>query len=57
MLFICNTFIMIKLFNPSDDFVDIKQGKGFVQVIITPFFICDGAESDEDRFGGFGSTG
>ena len=49
--------IMIKLFNPSDDFMEIKQGKGFVQGIVTDFYICDGAESDESRFGGFGSTG
>ena len=49
--------IMIKLFNPSKERVKIKQGQGIAQGIILPFFICDGAESDADRNGGFGSTG
>ena len=49
--------IMIKLFNPSKERIKIKQGQGFAQGIVTPFFICDGAESDEGRTGGFGSTG
>ena len=48
--------IMIKLYNPSDEDVEIEQGKGFAQGIVTPYFICDGAKSDEDRTGGFGST-
>ena len=34
-----------------------EAGKGFAQGIITDFYICDGAESDENRTGGFGSTG
>lgn len=49
--------IMIKLYNPSKERVKIKQGQGFAQGIVLPFFICKGAESDESRFGGFGSTG
>ena len=49
--------IMIKLYNPSDDKVSIPAGQGFAQGIVTPFFICEGAESDENRTGGFGSTG
>ena len=49
--------IMIKLYNPSPNMVKIEAGKGFAQGIITDFYICDGAESDEDRVGGFGSTG
>ena len=48
--------IMVKLYNPSDEFVIIGQGKGFAQGIVMPYFICNGAESDEDRTGGFGST-
>ena len=48
--------IMIKLYNPSDETVEIRQGKGFAQGIVIPYLICDGAESDEDRIGGFGST-
>ena len=48
--------IMIKLYNPTNDRVIIEKGKGFAQGIITPYIICNGAESDEDRTGGFGST-
>lgn len=48
--------IMIKLHNPSDEDVEIEQGKGFAQGIVMPYFICNGAESDEDRTNGFGST-
>ena len=48
--------IKIKLRNPSDEIVIIEQGKGFAQGIVVPFLICRGAESDEDRTGGFGST-
>lgn len=48
--------IMIKLYNPSNEQVTIEKGKGFAQGIITPYIICDGAKSDEDRTGGFGST-
>lgn len=48
--------IMIKLYNPSDNIVEIEQGKGFAQGIVTTYFTCHGAESDEDRTDGFGST-
>lgn len=48
--------IKIKLRNPSEETVEIKQGKGFAQGIVLPCMICRGAESDEDRTGGFGST-
>lgn len=48
--------IMIKLHNPSNETVHIPKGKAFAQGIVLPFQICDGAESDEDRTGGFGST-
>lgn len=49
--------IMIKLHNPSNETVYISKGKAFAQGIILPYIICDGAESDEERTGGFGSTG
>lgn len=55
--------IMIKLRNPSklrsphNLFVELEQGKAFAQGIVLPYQICDGAESDENRTGGFGSTG
>ena len=49
--------IMIKLHNPSDKTVYIPKGKAFAQGIVLPYQICDGAESDENRTGGFGSTG
>ena len=48
--------IMIKLYNPTNEQVIIEKGKGFAQGIITPYIICDGAESDDNRTGGFGST-
>ena len=55
--------IMIKLRNPSklrsphNQFVELEKGKAFAQGIVLPYQICDGAESDENRTGGFGSTG
>lgn len=49
--------IMVKLHNPSNNTINVEAGKGFVQGIVTDFYICEGAESDESRFGGFGSTG
>lgn len=49
--------IMIKLHNPSNNTVCISKGKAFAQGIVLPYIICDGAESDENRTGGFGSTG
>ena len=48
--------IMIKFYNPSSEIIEIEQGKGFAQGIVVPYLICDGAASDEDRVGGFGST-
>ena len=48
--------IMIKLYNPSDKQIDINIGDGLAQGIIVPYYICDGADSDEQRVGGFGST-
>ena len=49
--------IMIKLHNPSNKTVYISKGKAFAQGIVLSYMICDGAESDENRTGGFGSTG
>lgn len=49
--------IMIKLRNSQNILVELEQGKAFAQGIILPYQICDGAESDENRTGGFGSTG
>ena len=34
----------------------IEEGKAFCQGIVTRYYICDGAESDVQRNGGFGST-
>ena len=48
---------MIKLRNPSNMVVELEKGKAFAQGIVLPYQICDGAESDEERTGGFGSTG
>ena len=49
--------IMIKLRNSYNIVVELEQGKAFAQGIVLPYQICDGAESDENRTGGFGSTG
>lgn len=48
--------IMIKLYNPSSETISIMRGKAFAQGIITQYFICQDAECDDDRTGGFGST-
>ena len=48
--------IMIKLYNPSSETVVIEKGNGFAQGIVVPYLICEGAESDKVRTGGFGST-
>lgn len=48
--------IMCKLYNPSTHDVVIKKGNGFAQGIVIPYFICEGAESNKVRVGGFGST-
>ena len=36
--------IMVKLYNPSPSDVVIEKGKGFVQGIVVPYLICEGAE-------------
>lgn len=48
--------ILIRMYNPSWDDIVIRCGEAFAQGIILPYIICDGAESDSIRIGGFGST-
>lgn len=48
--------IMIKMYNPSSEPIVIEERKAFCQGIVTRYYICDGAESDVQRNGGFGST-
>lgn len=48
--------IMIKLYNPSSEAISIMRGTAFAQGIITQYFICQDAECDDNRTGGFGST-
>lgn len=49
--------ILIKLYNPSDGLITLHKDLGFAQGIVMRYAICDGAESDDERIGGFGSTG
>lgn len=48
--------IIISIENPSDKDVELTQGKPFVQGIIVNYEIPEGAESRDERNGGFGST-
>lgn len=48
--------IMAKLENSSDEVIDIPQGKAFMQGLVVPYIVPEGAESDVQRDGGFGST-
>ena len=48
--------IIISLENPSDQDVELPEGKHFAQGIIVKYEIPEGAESDAARNGGFGST-
>lgn len=48
--------IIISLENPSNQDVELAQGKPFVQGIIVNYEIPEGAESTDERNGGFGST-
>ena len=48
--------IIISLVNPSDKDIELEQGKPFAQGIVVNYEIPDGAESDAERNGGFGST-
>lgn len=48
--------ILVSLENPSDHAVPLPEGKPFAQGIIVRYEVPEGAESDEVRKGGFGST-
>ena len=48
--------IIISLENPSDKDVMLEEGKPFAQGIVVKYEVPEGAASDADRNGGFGST-
>jgi dUTP pyrophosphatase len=48
--------IIVSLENPSDKTVLLKEGKPFAQGIVVRYEVPEGAESEESRNGGFGST-
>lgn len=48
--------IIISLVNPSDMAVLLEEGKPFAQGIVVKYEVPEGAESEEARNGGFGST-
>ncbi len=48
--------IIISLENPSKTTVPLPEGKPFVQGIVVNYEAPEGAESDDSRNGGFGST-
>ena len=48
--------IIISLVNPSDTAVLLEEGKPFAQGIVVKYEVPEGAESEEARNGGFGST-
>lgn len=48
--------IIISMVNPSNQDIELEQGKPFAQGIIVKYEVPEGAESDAERNGGFGST-
>ena len=48
--------IIISMENPSDEHVQLHEGKPFAQGIVVKYEIPEGAGSDDARNGGFGST-
>lgn len=48
--------ILVAFENPSGTDIQLEQGTPFVQGIIVRYEIPEGAESDAERKGGFGST-
>ena len=48
--------IIISLVNPSPVTLELPEGKPFAQGIVVRYEIPEGAESEEARNGGFGST-
>ena len=48
--------IIVSLENPSAQSIELPQGKPFAQGIVVRYEVPEGAESDDARNGGFGST-
>ena len=49
--------IMLKLYNPMDSYMRVKDGEAIVQGVITEYHTCDDEEEIvEKRMGGMGST-
>lgn len=53
--------IMVKIINPSEEFVTLAKGAGFVQGIITNYLVAEDyalerSATQQSRKGGFGST-
>lgn len=49
--------IMVKLYNPMDSHLHVKDGDAIVQGVITEYYTCDNEEEIvEKRTGGMGST-
>ena len=49
--------IMVKLYNPMDSYMRVKDGEAIVQGVITEYHTCDDEEEIvEKRTGGMGST-
>ena len=49
--------IMVKLHNPMNSYMQVKDGDAIVQGVITEYYTCDGEEKVvEKRTGGMGST-
>ena len=48
--------IIVSLENPSSQSIELPQGKPFAQGIVVRYEVPEGAESDDARNGGFGST-
>ena len=49
--------IGISLYNYSDKIVEIKKGERICQGIFVPFLEADNGNTDNERQGGFGSSG
>lgn len=48
--------IMAKLHNPSDKYIELKAGDGYMQGVFLPFGITMDDDTNTIRVGGFGST-
>jgi dUTP pyrophosphatase len=48
--------IIISMENPSDKTALLREGKPFAQGIVVSYEVPEGAESEDSRNGGFGST-